>query len=45
MYIILADGVQLFSGDDVQVVRRIFRIYRELYVWASVRVMKKVRAR
>jgi hypothetical protein len=41
MYTVTANGTVLFSSSDVRLVQQVFKLYRELYAWASVRVMKK----
>jgi hypothetical protein len=41
MYTITANGVSLFSSSDRELAGRVFRLYKSLYAWASVRVMKK----
>jgi hypothetical protein len=40
MYTVTANGKALFSSDDTDLVREVYRIYKNLYEWASVRVLK-----
>lgn len=39
-YSVTANGITLFASADVELVGRMFRQYKSLYAWASVRVKK-----
>lgn len=43
MYVVVANGVNLFSDDNKRLVERVFRLYQSLYSWATVQMIRKVR--